>query len=85
MGCDIVLASKYGRQIIYEKISLDVGQMLRKLYEYKAEEIIEPEVCKDHVPILVSIPPKYSVAHIRNQLQQDYEEKQLSLKEYVTR
>ena len=85
MGCDIVFASKYGRQIIYEKISLDVGQMLRKLYEYKAEEIIEPKVCKDHVPMLVSIPPKYSVAHIRNQLQQDYEEKQLSLKEYVTR
>ena len=106
--------------------------MLRKLCEYKGVEIIEAEVCKDHVHMLVSIPPKYSVAqimgylkgksslmifekyanlkykygnrnfwcrgyyvdtvgrnkkaiaeYIRNQLQQDYEEEQLSLKEYV--
>ena len=106
--------------------------MLRKLCEYKGIEIIESEVCKDHIHMLVSIPPKYSVAqimgylkgksslmifekyanlkykygnrnfwcrgyyvdtvgrnkkaiaeYIRNQLQQDYEEEQLSLKEYV--
>jgi len=128
----IVFAPKYRRQIIYGKIRLDIGQMLRKLCEYKGVEIIEAEVCKDHIHMLVSIPPKYSVAqimgylkgksslmifekyanlkykygnrnfwcrgyyvdtvgrnkkaiaeYIRNQLQQDYEEEQLSLKEYV--
>ena len=128
----IVFAPKYRRQIIYGKIRLDIGQMLRKLCEYKGIEIIEAEVCKDHVHMLVSIPPKYSVAqimgylkgksslmifekyanlkykygnrnfwcrgyyvdtvgrnkkaiaeYIRNQLQQDYEEEQLTLKEYV--
>ena len=128
----IVFAPKYRRQIIYGKIRLDIGQMLRKLCEYKGIEIIEAEVCKDHVHMLVSIPPKYSVAqimgylkgksslmifekyanlkykygnrnfwcrgyyvdtvgrnkkaiaeYIRNQLQQDYEEEPLTLKEYV--
>ena len=38
--------------------------MLRKLCEYKQVEIIEAEVCKDHIHMLVSIPPKYSVAQI---------------------
>ena len=106
--------------------------MLRKLCEYKGVEIIEAEACKDHIHMLVSIPPKYSVSqimgylkgksslmifekyanlkykygnrhfwcrgyyvdtvgrnkkvieqYIKNQLRQDYEEEQLSIKEYV--
>ena len=38
--------------------------MIRKLCEYKQVEIIEAEACKDHIHMLVSIPPKYSVAQI---------------------
>ncbi len=128
----IVFAPKYRRQIIYGKIKVDIGVMLRKLCEYKEVEIIEAEACKDHIHMLVSIPPKYSVSqimgylkgksslmifekyanlkykygnrhfwcrgyyvdtvgrnkkaieqYIRNQLQQDYEEEQMSIKEYV--
>ena len=128
----IVFAPKYRRQIIYGKIKGDIGQMLRKLCEYKGIEIIEAEACKDHIHMLVSIPPKYSVAqimgylkgksslmifekyanlkykygnrhfwcrgyyvstvgankkaiqeYIRNQLQEDYSDDQMSIKEYV--
>ena len=128
----IVFASKYRRQIIYGKIKADIGQMLRKLCEYKGIEIIEAEARKDHIHMLVSIPPKYSVAqimgylkgksslmifekyanlkykygnrhfwcrgyyvstvgrnkkaiqeYIQNQLQEDYAEDQMSIKEYV--
>ena len=106
--------------------------MLQKLCEYKGIEILEAEACKDHIHMLVSIPPKYSVSqimgylkgksslmifekyanlkykygnrhfwcrgyyvdtvgrnkkaiekYIRNQLQQDYEDDQLSIKEFV--
>ena len=60
----IVFAPKYRRQIIYGKIKMDIGQMLRKLCEYKGIEIIEAEACKDHIHMLISIPPKYSVAQI---------------------
>lgn len=42
--------------------------MLRKLCEYKGVEIIEVEACKDHIHILSSIPPKYSVAQIMGYL-----------------
>ena len=58
----IVFAPKYRRQIIYGQIRLDIGQMLRKLCEYKGVEIIEAEVCPDHIHMLVEIPPKQSVA-----------------------
>ena len=128
----IVFAPKYRRQIIYGKIKQDIGQMIRKLCEYKDVEIIEAEACKDHIHMLISMPPKYSVSqfmgylkgksslmifekyanlkykygnrhfwcrgyyvstvgknrkaieqYIRNQLQEDYTEDQMSIKEYV--
>ena len=64
----IVFAPKFRRQIIYGKIKMDIGQMLRKLCEYKGIEIIEAEACKDHIHMLVSIPPKYSIAQIMGYL-----------------
>lgn len=128
----IVFALKYRRQEIYGQIKADVGKILRRLCEMKEIEIIEAELCPDHVHMLVSIPPKYSVAqvvgylkgksalmifdryanlkykygnrhfwcrgyfvdtvgrnrtavaeYIRNQLQQDIAEDQISLKEYI--
>ena len=64
----IVFAPKYRRQVIYGKIKKDIGMMLRKLCEYKQVEIIEAEACKDHIHMLVSIPPKYSVSQIMGYL-----------------
>ncbi len=128
----IVFAPKYRRQIIYGKIKADIGKMLRKLCEYKQIEILEAEACKDHIHMLISVPPKYSISqvmgylkgksslmifekyanlkykygnrhfgcrgfyvdtvgrnrkaiaeYIRNQLHEDHEAEQLSLKEYI--
>lgn len=64
----IVFAPKYRRQIIYGKIYKDIGVILRKLCEQKGVEIHEAEFCKDHVHMLVSIPPKYSVAQFMGYL-----------------
>ena len=58
----IVFAPKYRRQIIYGKIKKDIGDILRKLCEWKEVEIIEAEACPDHIHMLVSIPPKISVS-----------------------
>ena len=58
----IVFAPKYRRQDIYGKIKSDIGVILRKLCEYKGVEIIEANACKDYIHMLVSIPPKLSVA-----------------------
>ena len=64
----IVFAPKYRRQVIYGKIREDIGKMLRKLCEYKGIETHEAEACKDHIHMLVSIPPKYSVSQIMGYL-----------------
>ncbi len=36
----IVFARKYRRQVIYEKIKGDIGQIIRKLCEWKGVEIL---------------------------------------------
>ena len=64
----IVFAPKYRRQVIYGRIREGIGKMLRKLCEYKGIEIHEAEACKDHIHMLVSIPPKYSVSQIMGYL-----------------
>lgn len=64
----IVFAPKYRRQVIYGKIYKDIGVILRKLCEQKGVEIHEAEFCKDHVHMLVSIPPKLSVAQFMGYL-----------------
>ena len=58
----IVFAPKYRRLAIYGKIKVDIGKILRKSCKQKGVEIIEANACKDHIHMLVSIPPKLSVA-----------------------
>ena len=58
----IVFAPKDRRKIFYEEHRLEVREILRKLCEWKGVEIIEGEVCPDHIHILVSLPPKMSVS-----------------------
>ena len=64
----IVFAPKYRRKVIYGKIKADIGKILRLLCERKGVEIIEAELCPDHVHMLVKIPPKYSVSSIMGYL-----------------
>ena len=39
-----------------------MGKILRELCEWKKINIVEAEVCPDHVHMLLEIPPKYSVS-----------------------
>ena len=64
----IVFAPKFRRQVIYREIKVDIGKILRQLCQQKEVEIIKAELCPDHVHMLVSIPPKYSVAQIMGYL-----------------
>ena len=58
----IVFAPKYRRMAIYGEIKQDIGKILRQLCENKGVSIIEAELCKDHVHMLVEIPPSMSVS-----------------------
>ena len=62
----VVFAPKYRRMAIYGQIRRDIGQILRKLCEQKGVEIIEAQACPDHIHMLISIPPKYSVSAYRH-------------------
>ena len=58
----IVFAPKYRRKVFYGEKRREIGAILRKLCEWKGINIIEAEVCPDHIHMLVEIPPKYSVS-----------------------
>lgn len=58
----IVFAPKYRRKIFYNEYKEEIGKILRELCEWKNVNIIEAEVCPDHIHMLVEIAPKMSVA-----------------------
>ena len=58
----IVFAPKFRRKVFYESKRLEIGKMIRELCKWKEVNLIEGEVCLDHVHILVEIPPKLSVS-----------------------
>ena len=57
----VVFAPKYRRKVFYADKRLENGQILRKLCEWKKVNLIEAEVCPDHVHMLLEIPPKEAV------------------------
>ena len=64
----VVFAPKYRRLMIYGEIKVDIGKIQRQLCQQKGIEIIEAQLCTDHVHMLISIPPKYSVSQIMGYL-----------------
>ena len=48
----IVFTPKYRRKIIYNQIRRDIGEILRRLSDYKGVEIVEGHLMPDHVHIL---------------------------------
>lgn len=52
----VVLAAKFRRQVICGRIKTDIGKILRELCARKGIEIIEAELCPDHVHMLLRIP-----------------------------
>ena len=64
----VVFAPKHRRKELYGLKRLEIGQILRKLCERKGIAIHEAEVCPDHVHMLISAPPKFSVSGIMGYL-----------------
>ena len=64
----VVFAPKYRRKVFYGEKRLEIGVVLRTLCKWKGVNILEAEVCPDHVHMLVEIPPKYSVSQFMGYL-----------------
>ena len=58
----IVFAPKYRRLVIYGRLKIEIGKILRELCTRKGVEIVEAECCPDYIHMLVSILPKLSVS-----------------------
>ena len=58
----IVFTPKYRRKIIYNQLKVDIRDILKQLCAYKGVEILEGHLMPDHIHMLVSIPPKYSIS-----------------------
>ena len=58
----IILTPKCRRQAIYGKYKKEIGKILRTLCERNGIDIHEVNACREHIHMLVSIPPKMSVS-----------------------
>ena len=59
----VVIIPKYRRRMLYGKIRRRVGEILRELCQQREIELLEGKAMPDHVHMLLSVPPKYSIAH----------------------
>ena len=64
----IVFTPKYRRKIIFAQLRESIKEILQCLCKYKGVEILEGHLMPDHVHMLVSIPPKISVANFMGYL-----------------
>jgi putative transposase len=60
----IVWIPKYRRKALYKELRQYLGSILKDLAEQKECKILEGHLMPDHVHILISIPPKYSVSQV---------------------
>lgn len=58
----VVFIPKYRRKVFYGKIRKELGKVLIELERQKESQIETGSMTEDHVHMVISIPPKYSVA-----------------------
>jgi len=64
----IVFAPKFRRKAIYGALREDLREIIKMLCERKGIQILEGELMPDHVHLLLSVPPKYSISEIMGYL-----------------
>src|SRR5512137_3100391 len=60
----VVFIPKYRRKALYVQLRRDLGAVFRDLAEQKESRVEEGHLMPDHVHMLLSVPPKYSVASV---------------------
>ena len=60
----VVFIPKYRKKTLFGELRRHLGTVFRTLAEQKESRIEEGHLMPDHVHMLISIPPKYAVAHV---------------------
>lgn len=58
----VVILPKYRQKVLYGKLRSGIGKILRELCQQKDVRMVEGNATGDHIHMVLSIPPKYSVA-----------------------
>ena len=60
----VVIVPKYRKKTLYGRVRREVGKIIRQLCRQKDVELLEGQACRDHIHLVLSIPPKYSPAMV---------------------
>ncbi len=60
----VVFIPKYRKKTMYGELRRRLGELFRTLARQKECQVLEGHLMPDHVHMLISIPPKYSVAQV---------------------
>ncbi len=60
----VIFIPKYRRKVLYGELRRHLGEVFRRLARQKESEIEEGHLQPDHVHMMISIPPKYSVSQV---------------------
>ena len=58
----VVFAPKYRRKVFFQDKREEIRDIIKILCQWKGVDIIEGEICPDHIHLLLSIPPKMSIS-----------------------
>ncbi|OSM08767.1 putative transposase IS200-family protein [Magnetofaba australis IT-1] len=59
-----MFVAKYRKKVLFGRLRKEVGQILRQLCRQKGVELVEGHAMKDHVHLVLSVPPKFSIAMV---------------------
>jgi len=60
----VVFIPRFRRKVLYGNLHRHLGEVFRKLAEQKECRIEEGHLLADHVQMMISIPPRYSVSSV---------------------
>jgi len=60
--CHVVIVPKYRKKVMYGKLRHQIGEVFRQLCRQKGIELLQGHAMADHVHMLLSVPPRYSIA-----------------------
>jgi putative transposase len=60
----VVFIPKYRKKALFGELRRNLGEVFRNLAGHRATRVEEGHLMPDHVHMLLSIPPKYSVAEV---------------------
>ena len=60
----VVFIPKYRRKVLFQQLRTELGAVFRDLAAQRECQVLEGHLMIDHVHMLMSVPPKYSVSNV---------------------